>query len=284
MLKVDEPLKNHTTFRIGGPAKYFAEVRNMEELCEIYDLAIKNRLDFFILGNGSNILVSDQGFNGIVIRLCGEFAEYKAEGEKIFSGAGVRLAALVNFCSENSFQGIECLAGIPGTIGGALISNAGTSAGCIGDLISSVDVLSKTGLKRKLNRTEINFGYRSSNLEGELILRAEINLKKGTKNDILKVVKDIMLRRSKAQPLGTWNAGSIFKNPTNNSAGRLIEECGLKGLKCGDAQISEKHANFIINTGEAKASDVLNLIKTAQNKVKEKFGIDLETEIKVING
>jgi len=237
---------------------------------------------FFILGGGSNLLFSDYGFDGIVARLTGEFQLITFGMSVVKAGSGVRLGGLIQKAVFRSLSGLECMAGVPGTLGGALAGNAGTSEGAIGDLVSEVDVLSDTGQVQTLKKEEIQFFYRSSSLRNACILAATLNLKKAPKNDILDHIKDLISRRAEVQPLDAWSAGSVFKNPEGLSAGKLIEEAGLKGLTFGGAQVSQKHANFIINTGSAKASDVRTLIKMVHNKVKETKGVSLELEIKMI--
>lgn len=280
-LKINEPLKNHTTFRVGGPAAYFAETANINELQKLYRFAIGRKLPFLVIGSGSNLLFGDKGFDGIVVRLTGDFCAHRLHKETVYAGAGVRTAVLVNDCAENELSGLEGLAGIPGTLGGALIGNAGTSGGWIEDAVKSVEVLSPAGRVRMIPREKIKFFYRGSNLEGKLVLGAVLHLKKAPKNDIVNNIEKLLRRRNETQPTGTWNAGSVFKNPPEDSAGRLIDACGLKGLKFGGAEISEKHANFIINKDNAKSSDVKALIAAVRHKVKEKFGVELDLEIKL---
>lgn len=235
-----------------------------------------------VLGAGSNVLMGDKGFDGVVIKLAGDFSEYSFDGTKASAGAGARIPVLVNKCMENGLSGLEALAGIPGTVGGALVSNAGTKEGCIGDAVSSVEVMAANGNIETLKKKEIVFGYRSSSLDGKLILKAEFSLKKAQKNDILKNINELLLRRSAAQPLDAWSVGSIFKNPGGDSAGRLIEAAGLKGMQFGGAKVSEKHANFLVNAGGATAADMRNLIAAVRNKVRESSGVELELEIKII--
>jgi len=227
------------------------------------------------------VLFGDKGFDGIVAKLSGDFCDHRFHGETLYAGAGARLAFLVNDCAEKGLSGFEGLAGIPGTVGGALVSNAGTSLGWIEDSVKSVELLSAAGRVRHAAREKIKFFYRGSSLEGKIVLGAVFHLKKAQKNDILNKISGLIARREETQPIGSWNAGSVFKNPPEDSAGRLIEECGLKGLKFGGAQVSEKHANFIVNNGRALSSDVKSLIATIHQKVKEKFGVGLELEIKI---
>jgi UDP-N-acetylmuramate dehydrogenase len=281
-LKRDEPLKDHTTFRIGGPARFFAEVQDTGELSRLKNLAAIEKIPFCLLGWGSNVLVSDDGFPGIVARLTGRFAEFRFERDVLEAGAGVPLPLLVNAARDGDLSGFECLAGIPGTLGGALVGNAGTMLGSVADTLVFADVLSDLGQIVRLEKKNIEFSYRHSGLAGRTVLGATFHLKKSQKNGIVSAINELMKRRSSSQPHGAWSAGSVFKNPPGDSAGKLIEACGLKGVAHGGAQISEKHANFIINTGSATAADVRALIALAQEKVKEQFSVDLELEIKLI--
>lgn len=235
-----------------------------------------------VLGAGSNVLMGDKGFDGVVIKLSGDFADYSFKGTTLAAGAGARIPVLVSKCMENGLAGMEALAGIPGTVGGALVSNAGTKEGWIGSIVSSVEIMAGNGNFKTLKKKDLKFGYRSSNLEGTLILKAEFTLKKAQKNDILQKINDLMLRRAAAQPLDAWSVGSIFKNPEGGSAGKLIEAAGLKGMQFGGAKVSEKHANFLVNSGSATAADMRNLIAAVRRKVKETSGVDLELEIKII--
>ena len=187
-LKINEPLKNHTTFRIGGPATYFAEVATINELQKLYRFAVKKKLPFLVLGGGSNILFGDKGFDGIVTKLAGDFCEHRFHKETVYAGAGARTAVLVNDCTEKELSGLEGLAGVPGTLGGALIGNAGTSAGWIEDAVKSVEVLASSGRVRMIPREKIKFFYRGSNLEGKIVLGAVLHLKKALKNDIVKKI------------------------------------------------------------------------------------------------
>ena len=244
--------------------------------------ANQNKIPTLILGNGSNVLISDQGFEGIVIRLKGEFCVYTFSEDIVKTGAGVPLGGLIQKCLERKLSGLEYLNGIPGTIGGALISNAGTNQHWIGDMVVDVDVLSDMGHVQVLKKEDLKFYYRGSSLENRIILASTLCLKKAQKNDILNTINEITNHRLKSQPLDEWNAGSIFKNPPGQSVGKLIEKAGLKGLKFGGAKVSEKHANFIVNVGDAKSSDVRSLIGMIKNKVKEMFNINLELEIKII--
>ncbi|MFH1367526.1 MAG: UDP-N-acetylmuramate dehydrogenase [Elusimicrobiota bacterium] len=281
-LRMNEPLSKHATLRIGGPASYFAEVYDTKELKKLLNIAVSHKLPFMIIGAGSNMLIGDKGYSGLVVKFTGAFCDFEFKKHILRAGAGVRLPVLVSKCMENGLAGMEALAGIPGTIGGALVSNAGTKNGWIGDIVKSVEILDKNGSGRVLKKKDLEFRYRGSNLEGKIILGAEFSLKKGKKNDILKKINDLLIKRAATQPLDAWSVGSIFKNPENDSAGRLIEAAGLKGLRFGGAKVSEKHANFIVNFENATASDMRNLISTVRHKVFEKSGVNLELEIKII--
>jgi len=282
-LKTNEPLKNHTTYHIGGPADYFVEANNPKEILSIFILSKKERTPLLILGGGSNVLFADRGFQGIVVKLSGDFKNFSFTNEVLSAGGGVITQALVKASADKELSGLECLAGVPGTIGGAIIGNAGSKDEWIGSIVSSVEVINEQAKIERIPKENLEFFYRGSNLKGSIILKADLNLKKSLKNDIFSKVEANILARQKTQPIGSWNAGSIFKNPEGFSAGKLIEDAGLKGLQFGGAKISEKHANFILNFDNAKASDVLELIRIIRAKVKEKFNIDLELEIKIIN-
>jgi UDP-N-acetylmuramate dehydrogenase len=281
-VRVNEPLKDHTTYRIGGPATCFAEVETIAELSRLCRFARQEKVPFMVLGGGSNVLFGDRGFDGIVALLAGEFTAHRFEGGMLRAGAAARLPVLVKESAARDLAGLECLAGVPGTVGGALMSNAGTRDEWIGEVVTAVEVMNDAGTVMTIDRKDIEFYYRGSSLEGLLVTGVALNLKKGVKNDILSKINELMTRRSKSQPVGTWNAGSVFRNPPNDSAGRLIEACGLKGLSFGGAKVSEKHANFIINEGKAASADIRSLIVLVRQKVKEQFGVDLELEIKLV--
>lgn len=281
-VKFNEPLAEYTSFRIGGPAEYFIEIENKNELVNLLKVARKYNLKVFPFGAGTNLLIKDKRVKGLVIKLNGEFKKIGISGEKVKVGAGVLLPQLIKQCARNNLGGMEFLAGIPGTVGGALVMNAGNPEEGIGDLVERVEVMSPAGEIKTLQKKDLHFSYRSSNLPaGSFILSCWLKLKKSKKDVIMKIIKEQLRKRWEKQPRGL-SAGSIFKNPPGDYAGRLIEQAGLKGLKYGDAYISEKHANFIINRGKAKAKDALYLIRKIKSKVKEKFGVDLELEIKIV--
>ena len=281
-LKTDEPLNEHTTFHIGGPARYYAEVDTAVQLESAIKLCYRYKLPLLVLGSGSNVLIGDHGFDGVVLRLAGSFTDFRFDGQYLRSGAGANLGLLVKSSAQEGLSGMEHLCGIPGTLGGAIRGNAGSREKWIGELVEELEVMTLAAKSEILPRSALEFSYRRFNGENMILTGAKLLLKKGLKNDILMNVGALMNRRTDTQPAGKWCAGSIFKNPPGDSAGRLIESCGLKGLTLGGAKISDIHANFIINTGSACSRDVRALIAIVHGKVKEKYGIQLELEIELI--
>jgi UDP-N-acetylmuramate dehydrogenase len=278
-VKADEPLGRHSTFGIGGPADYYVEVKTEEQARDLVRWTAERGLPLFPIGQGSNLLVGDKGLRGVVVRLRGEFEELSFADESVVAGAGVALPYLAKQCAERGLEGAEPLAGVPGTVGGGLMTNAGTREGDLGSLIESVDVITPAGEVASLRRDEIVFSYRKSDLAGRFVLRARLKLRRGDKNVILSKIQLQLTRRAQTQPLGTYNVGSIFKNPPGDFAARLVEAAGLKGHRVGGAQVSPRHANFIVNADRATAADVRALIDTVRRAVKEKFGVELELEI-----
>lgn len=280
----DEPLSHHTTFHIGGPASLFIKAQDKKELKSLLAILPKTATPYYILGGGSNLLVGDKGVGGVVIKLDGAFTEFAFKKEALLAGAGVELAPLRGEACKRGLSGLEFTAGIPGTLGGAIIMNAGISpAENIGVIVKRVEIMDKSGKTRWLSPREIDFGYRRASIPpGSIILKAEIRLKKASPSAIEKKMRLLWRKRRKTQPWSEKNAGCIFKNPPGGySAGALIEKAGLKGKSCGRASISTLHANFIINQGQAKARDVLKLMREAQEKVYNLFGVKLEPEIVV---
>lgn len=275
-------LAKYTSFKIGGSAKFFFEPKDLKSLQEILIYAKKSKIKVFILGAGSNILINDSGVKGIVIKLNSDnFNFVKYEDACIVAGAGVRLNSLIQQAKAKGLSGLEFLIGIPGTLGGALAGNAGAWGKEIGKLVKEVSVLDYSGKLIVLRENKLKFVYRKSNLNKYIIIAAKLKLKKAGKNSINLKIKEYLLKRSQTQDNRLPNAGCIFKNPPNNSAGFLIDSCGLKGRQYGEALVSKAHANFILNLGKAKSSDVKKLMNLMQKKVKEKFRIVLEPEIKI---
>jgi UDP-N-acetylmuramate dehydrogenase len=280
----NEPLSRHSSFKIGGVADFFIEIPNEDALIEFLQIAAKNGLEYFILGGGTNVLFSDGGYRGAVLRLTGDLKKIEIKGEEVSCGAGALLSFVLNETAKKGLSGLECAAGIPGTVGGAVFGNAGSKTAYIGSAVKSVEIIDLKSLEKKIlkGNTLPSFGYRKSGLENCAMTKINFLLKKETGNDILKEILENVKKRSESQPLSMPNAGCIFKNPAGFSAGKLIDEAGLKGKTAGGAKFSEIHANFIVNSGGAKSKDVLELISIAQKTVKEKFNIDLEPEIKIV--
>jgi UDP-N-acetylmuramate dehydrogenase len=277
--KVNEPMSRHTTWGIGGPADVYVEVKSRDELLALAAWADGRGLPLFPVGQGSNLLVGDRGLRAAVVRLRGAFEEMRWEGDTVEAGAGVLLPALARAAAERSLSGAEPFSGIPGTVGGGLMTNAGTPEGDIGSLVESVELLGAGGTIERRPKEKISFSYRRSTLAGSLVLSVELRLRRGEKNDILARMDAQLARRAERQPLGTKNCGSVFKNPPGDHAARLIEAAGLKGLRIGGVQVSPKHANFIENIQSGTAADAQALIRRIQETVRERFGVSLELEV-----
>ena len=281
--KLSEPLRKHTTWRIGGPADAFFEPRNTDELVRALAFARDWDLPYFLLGWGSNLLVLDGGVRGLVMRLKGEFDHIdKLDGTKIWAGSAVRLPRLVVYCANRSLTGSEPLVGVPGTVGGSLVMNAGTRDGEIGDLVREVEIVHENLEVRRIPVSAIAFGYRHSSLEGRIITGAILELKQGVKADIMRRIQSLQKRRQETQPIHSRNVGSVFKNPPGHFVAKLIEDSGLKGFRVGGVVVSTLHANFIDNTHGASARDVQDLIQIVKNRVRERTGVELELEVKVV--
>lgn len=284
-----ETLARHTTFRIGGPIDEWAGPLDCDDLKRIIKLSNKLRKRIYIMGSGSNLLVADGRIKGIAVHLSGPSFDYiNSNGRSLDVGAGVKLSRLLNFCAEHGLSGIEFCAGIPGTVGGAVVMNAGMGIRnplCnMGNFVNRVTVMDKYGKIISLEKKDIRFGYRSSSLDGYVLLGAELKLAKADKKSVKERIKLNLEKKRKSQDLSRSSAGCVFKNPYNGlvSAGRLIELSGLKGRRIGGAQVSRKHANYIINTGRGRFKDVKKLIELIRKKVNEEFNIGLELEIKII--
>ena len=290
-LRKNEPLSKHTSYGIGGPADILAYPVDQEDLRVLLQSIKAGKQNFLLLGGGTNVLVRDGGFRGVVITLQRMQAvtierEYRSIGGSfvvVRAEAGVSLAKLLSFAVDQGLTGLEFGAGIPGTLGGAVCMNAGTSLGEMGDVVESVTLVTPDGETVTRSREEMGFGYRASSVpEGHVVLEVRIVLRRDEKEKIKARVKDLQDKRKKFQPWGLPSAGSVFKNPQEESAGKLIENAGLKGATIGGAQVSDKHGNFIVNTGKATAADVLALMDLIRGKVLENHGVRLEPEIKII--
>jgi UDP-N-acetylmuramate dehydrogenase len=277
----NEPLKNHTTFKIGGPCPLFVTVNSVQELKTTLKILDTHKIKFFLLGNGSNLLVDDSGINSAVITLSGEFKKIEINGNTIACGAGVSLAKLCTAAAQANLQGLEFAYGIPGSTGGAAFMNAGAYGGEMADVLTLAEHITQDGEDGITKGEQLQFGYRSScyRQNGCIITKLHFALQPGKFEEINAKMKDVMQRRTDKQPLELPSAGSVFKRPQGAFAGTLIEQCGLKGYKIGGAEVSAKHAGFIVNSGGATCDDVLNLIKHIQTTVQEKTGYFLETEV-----
>jgi len=278
---INEPLSNHTSFRIGGPADYYFEPLGKTDLVNLVGYFQKINFPFMIIGNGSNLLISDDGLKCAVISLESSLNNKRIEGGLVFAEAGLKLSGLVDFCIQNGKAGLEMLAGIPGSLGGALIMNASAYGGCISDYIYDVEVF-EDGKVKRYKKDEIHFSYRNSGLAKSVILEASFKLPDGEKTKIAAIRKELLDTRRTNQPVSLPSAGCIFKNPEGYHAAVLIQDAKLKGTKIGGAEISELHGNFIVNTSNAKAADVIELIKLVRKKIKEDKNIDLSVEVKLV--
>ena len=280
----NEPMKNHTTFHIGGNADCFCEVKTVDALKKILTLCRENNIPCFIIGLGSNLLVSDNGFKGIVIKLSGTFTEMSVEENKIFCGAGASLASACVLARKNSLSGLEFAWGIPGSVGGAAYMNAGAYDGEMKDVISEVTFMDKLGNIKTYQKNELDFGYRHSVFTDtqNIILNVTFTLKPEQQVIINDRMQELMDKRKSKQPINHYSAGSVFKRPEGFYAAALIEECGLKGFSVGGAEVSTKHSGFIVNDHNATAEDVRQLVEYIKKVVLEKKGVELCCEIKFV--
>ena len=274
----------HTTFRIGGPADYFVVPDTEKEIAEVVKLCGKYEVPYYIVGNGSNLLVGDKGFRGVIIQLFKSMSRMQREGEEITAQAGCSLAQIANAALEAGLTGFEFAAGIPGTLGGAVVMNAGAYGGEMRDVLVSAKVLTKEGEIITLSNQELELGYRHSVIPEKeyVVLEAVIRLKNGDKTNIKARMDELRERRVSKQPLEYPSAGSTFKRPEGYFAGKLIQDAGMRGFTVGGAQVSEKHSGFVINTGDATAADVQELIRQVTDKIKKDTGVEMEPEVKRI--
>ena len=284
IIKYDEPLKNHTSFRIGGPADVFCSPNNIEDLKKVLSISKEYNIPFRIIGNGTNLLILDSGIRGLVINLNKGFKKIVFSDKIVKVGAGVLLAYLSKIALSRELSGLEFACNVPGTLGGAIINNASFKGNCMADIVQNVTFSTRENKIERTSKPNLNFNYRECNLKGKsvIILEATLLLKKGNKEEIESRMRENIEIRKTKQPLDKFNAGSIFKNPPGYYAGELAEKVGAKGLSQGKAQFSSKHANFIINNGGALAGDILYLIEEIEKRVKRNFGIKLEREIEIL--
>ena len=284
-IRLDEPLSKHTSYRIGGPARAYILVNSPAALSAALTACKADECPWVVVGKGSNLLVSDAGFKGAVIVLAGEFRNWKFDEEnaRVVVGAGTTLSRLVQEVFHRGYSGMEFAVGTPGSVGGAVRMNAGTKDDWIGSRVVSVTTFAPDQRLKRYAPSDIEWAYRSTSFApDEIIVEVELQLTPALSGNIHDKMRTLLERRKASQPLEYPSCGSVFKNPEDASAGALIDEVGLKGSMCGGAQISEKHANFIVNKNKACASDVLALIKRAQEKVKEHYGIELQPEVKFL--
>ena len=281
---INEPMKNHTSFRTGGPADVYVKADRAENIIKAIEMLKKENVEYTIIGNGSNLLVSDRGICGAVIEIGSMMNNISVEGEKIYAEAGALRSSLAAAAAENCLTGLEFASGIPGSVGGAVVMNAGAYDGEIKDAIDYADVIDNEGNILRLTKDELGLSYRHSVIDEKkmIVIGAGFRLKEGDGRAIKEKMADFAARRREKQPLNYPSAGSTFKRPEGHFAGKLIEDAGLKGKTIGGAQVSQKHAGFIINTGDATTEDILELMDCCVETVYNKFGVRLEPEVRFI--
>lgn len=283
-IKIDEPMKLHTTFQVGGPADYFVSPHSEEEIRILLKKAKDYEIPVFIVGNGSNLLVSDKGYRGMIVQIGKEYSDVTVEGEIVSAKAGASLAKIARTAYENGLGGFEFAAGIPGTLGGAVSMNAGAYGGEIKDVIIDARVLTKDGEILTVRADELELAYRSSIITKKdyIVLGARFSFKPKDRQEIKARMDELALARKTKQPLEFPSAGSTFKRPEGYFAGKLIMDAGLRGFQVGGARVSDKHCGFVINAGDATAADIYSLILQVQEKVQRKFNVTLQPEVKMI--
>jgi len=281
---LDEPLSRHTTYKVGGLADYFVTPRDIESLRSVISLCRTCNIPYYIIGNGSNLLVGDKGFRGVIIQIFHNMSEVRPEGNRLYVEAGALLSKVANIALNNHLKNLEFASGIPGTFGGAVMMNAGAYGGEMKDTIESVRVIDEEGEIKVLRLEDLELGYRTSILARKpyIVVDGILKLEVGNYQEILDLMDDYKERRTSKQPLELPSAGSTFKRPQGHFAGKLIADSGLAGFQVGGARVSEKHCGFVVNTGEAKALDVILLMEQVANKVEEKYGIRLEPEVRFV--
>lgn len=279
---IDEPMSRHTTFRVGGPADFFVTPKAKEEVRDVIRICKEAGMLYYIIGNGSNLLVSDAGYRGVIVQIYKEMNEVKVEGDLVKAQAGALLSGIAAKALGAELSGFEFASGIPGTIGGACVMNAGAYGGEMKDVLESVTVLTGEGKIIELGRNELELGYRTSVIakKGYIVLGAVLKLERGDGEKIKTYMDELKEKRVTKQPLEYPSAGSTFKRPEGYFAGKLIEDAGLRGFQVGGAQVSEKHCGFVINRDHATAADIMELMRQVQIRVKENSGVDLEPEVK----
>ncbi len=279
-----EPMKKHTTFRVGGCARYLVEPGDVQQLSAVVNACREQKVPYYVVGNGSNLLVSDAGYNGVIIHLFKNMSEIRTEGNHMILQAGALLARAARTACREGLSGLEFASGIPGTVGGALVMNAGAYGGEMKDVVSRVTVLTSEGEPREYTKEQMAFGYRRSRLteEAGIVLETEFTLHPGRTEEIQARMEELKEKRVLKQPLEYASAGSTFKRPEGHFAGKLIEDAGLRGFRIGDAQVSEKHCGFVINRGNASSSEIAEVIRQVQDRVYAHSGVRLQTEVKFL--
>ncbi len=280
----EESMKKHTSFRIGGLVDLMILPREVGQIQNAIDILVENQVPFMVMGNGSNLLVRDNGIRGAIIKIADTLSNAEVKGKIIQAQAGILLSSLSRLALKSSLTGLEFASGIPGTLGGAVTMNAGAYGGEMKDVIKAVSILDEYGKVELLDSEQLDLGYRTSIIQNtkKIVLEVVMELKKGDYETSYSLIKDLTKRRQEKQPLTYPSAGSAFKRPVGYYAGKLIQDCGLKGMRVGDAQISEKHSGFIINLGNATANDVIQLIDQVKSRVNEMEGVDLQPEVRIV--
>ncbi|MEJ8553505.1 UDP-N-acetylmuramate dehydrogenase [Tepidibacter sp. Z1-5] len=281
---VDEPMKKHTSFKIGGPADILVTPTDENQLKDIIKYIKEENIPYFLMGNGSNLLVRDGGIRGIVVKIAQNYNKFEINENIIKAQSGILLSTLAKHIAKNCYKGFEFASGIPGTLGGAIAMNAGAYGGEIKDVVKSVKVLNQQGEIVELSNEQMKFGYRTSlvNKEKLIVLEVKLSLEKGNYEDIKNILDDLTVKRTTKQPLNVPSAGSTFKRPEGYYAGKLIEDSGLKGVRLKGAQVSDKHSGFVINAGGATAKDIIELIEFIKKTVYDKFKVELNEEVKIV--
>ncbi|MCX7749223.1 MAG: UDP-N-acetylmuramate dehydrogenase [Clostridia bacterium] len=283
-VRVNEPMKNHTSFKVGGYADILVMPGSIEKIAEVLKICSEKEIPYFIMGNGSNLVVRDKGIRGVVIKLFDNLSSFEVKDEMIEADAGILLSKISNVALRHSLAGLEFASGIPGTLGGAVAMNAGAYGGEMKEVVVKSFCMDQTGKMIVIEGDEHRFGYRTSRIqkEGLLVLKSVMQLRKGDPNQIKALMDDLNRRRKEKQPLHLPSAGSVFKRPEGYFAGKLIEDCGLRGFSIGDAEVSDMHCGFIVNKGNASAQDIINLVHHIQSEVNSKYGVTLQTEVRIV--
>ena len=286
-IKYNEPMKKHTTMRVGGPCDCMVEPSSIEEIQKVLEYARKNNIKYYVIGNGSNLLVKDEGVHALIIKIANKFSEVEVNGEYIKAYSGCSVPKLSQIAKENSLSGLEFACGIPGSVGGGIRMNAGAYGSEMVNVVEKVGFLDENGKLNEIDGKDAHFTYRHSMFVDNpqyVVVYAIYKLVKGNKEEISKIMEENMNSRKQKQPIEYPNFGSVFKRPEGYFVGKLVDECGLKGYKIGGAQVSTKHSGFMVNIEDATCKDVLDLIEYVKEKVYEKFNVKLQEEVVILGG